>query len=348
VDGAPDDADGRVSVPLDAVPDPSLRYELRDGGLLVTHTNRAFDATFGRPEAGTPLGKCLNEQQVGLDADSASAVCSSLVETGAVDMTSQSSEEGALRLRAADGPDSDGDEGLLTLEPIEPDGEDAIGVENIATVVSHDLRNPLDVAKAHLRAARERGDAEHFDRVDEAHDRMERIIEDVLTLARGDGTITPSESVDLGDVARDAWSTVDTNDASLEVSSDLPTVEADHSRLQRLFENLFRNSVEHGSTSSRSSSSHEDGAEDGAGEPSVDVRVGTTSDGGFFVADDGVGIPADDRNRVFEPGYSSSDRGAGLGLTIVERIAEAHGWAVSIPAATDGGARFEFRTSTAE
>lgn len=346
MDGAPGDADGRVSVPLDVVPHPSLLYEVRDEGLLVTHTNRAFDATFGRPEAGTPLRKCLDEQQVGLDPDDANTICSSLAETGTVDMRSQSSEEGALRLRAADPPDSDDDVGLLTLETVEPAAEDSVGVENIATVVSHDLRNPLDVAKAHLRAARERGKAEHFDRVDDAHDRMERIIEDVLTLARGDGTISPSESVDLGVVAREAWSTVDTSDASLHVSSDLPTVKADHSRLQRLFENLFRNAVEHGSTATPSTSSREDGVEDGSGEPSLDVRVGTTSDGGFYVADDGVGIPAEDRHRVFEPGYSSSDSGAGLGLTIVERVAEAHGWTVSIPPATDGGARFEFHTST--
>ncbi|SDN27177.1 His Kinase A (phospho-acceptor) domain-containing protein [Haloarchaeobius iranensis] len=333
-----------MSVPLDAVPDPSLRYEVREDGPVVTHTNRAFDATFGQPQAGTPLRECLNEEPVGLDADVASGICSALAETGTVDVTSQSSAEGALRLRAVDSADSNDDEGLLTLAAVESDAENSIGVENIATVVSHDLRNPLDVAKAHLRAARERGDAEHFDRVDEAHDRMERIIEDVLTLARGDGTITPSEPVALDDVARDAWSTVDTNDASLGVSSDLPTVEADQSRLQRLFENLFRNAMEHGSTGPRATESNE---ESPAGS-SLAVRVGTTADGGFFVADDGVGIPEGDRHRVFEPGYSSSDRGAGLGLTIVERIAEAHGWAVSIPAASDGGARFEFHTNSTE
>jgi len=355
VEDTPGDADGKVSVALDAVPHPALRYAVRDDGLLVTHTNRAFVATFGRPESGTPLRKCLKEQHVGLEAEDSSAVCSSLAETGTVDMTSQSSDGGALQLRAVDHPDSTGhDYGLLTLASVEAEAGEAIGVENIATVVSHDLRNPLDVAKAHLRAARERGDETHFDQVGDAHDRMERIIEDVLTLARGDGTITLSESVDLATVARDAWSTVDTNGASLEVSSDLPTVEADHSRLQRLFENLFRNSIEHGFVSAGQNADDaenqtatgsgvpEDGGGFEAGPASVGVRVDAIADGVFCVADDGVGIPPENRSRVFEPGYSSNDRGAGLGLTIVDRIADAHGWTVSVSDGTEDGAQFEF------
>ncbi len=315
-----------VSVPLDSIPDPTLRYEVRDDGPVVAETNRAFETTFGTPETGTALRTCLNDSHVGLATDAAGDVCSSLVDSGSVDVTEPTSNDSAVRVRSsAGGPIDDGDGGLLTVAPAPSETDGSVGVENIATVVSHDLRNPLDVAKAHLRAARERGDPEYFDQVAEAHDRMERIIDDVLTLARGDGTVSPSESVDVGSVARDAWSTVETGDATLDVASELPTVEADASRLRRLFENLFRNSVEHGTDDGR-----------------VHVRVGPMPDGGFVVGDDGVGIAEADRDRVFDPGYSSSDRGAGLGLTIVERIAEAHGWCVSVPPEASEGARFEF------
>jgi len=62
-------------------------------------------------------------------------------------------------------------------------------------VISHDLRNPLDVAKARLRAGQETGNEDHFDHVERAHDRMEQIIQDVLTLARGSESIDPTISL---------------------------------------------------------------------------------------------------------------------------------------------------------
>jgi signal transduction histidine kinase len=70
------------------------------------------------------------------------------------------------------------------------------------------------------------------------------------------------------------------------------------------------------------------------------VRVGALDDG-FYVADDGPGVPPDDREHVFESGYSTSEDGTGFGLAIVEEIASAHGWDVDVVESEDGGARFE-------
>jgi signal transduction histidine kinase len=72
----------------------------------------------------------------------------------------------------------------------------------------------------------------------------------------------------------------------------------------------------------------------------VIVTVGDLEDG-FYVADDGVGIPPDDREAVFESGYSADD-GTGLGLSIVRQVATEHGWDVSLTGSDAGGARFEF------
>ena len=148
------------------------------------------------------------------------------------------------------------------------------------------------------------------------------------------------------------------------------TIESDRGRLAELFENLFRNAVEHGSTSPPSqaqedaaehdstspcSGTREDAVEHGSTNPpsqaredavehggaGVTVTVGPTPEG-FYVADDGPGIPADKRAMVFDSGYTTAAEGTGFGLAIVERIAEAHGWTVAAVESETGGARFEF------
>jgi signal transduction histidine kinase len=76
-------------------------------------------------------------------------------------------------------------------------------------------------------------------------------------------------------------------------------------------------------------------------DPATDVTV-TVGDfaEGFFVADDGPGIPEQDREVVFERGYSTAD-GTGYGLAIVAELATAHGWSVTATESESGGARIE-------
>ena len=189
-------------------------------------------------------------------------------------------------------------------------------LEQFASVVSHDIRNPLNVATGWLDLARE-GNDEAFDRVENALGRMEQLTEDVLTLARDGADVGETERVTVTSVARRAWERVDTDEASLTVEP-VGEVEADESRLASVFENLFRNSVEHGGSDVR-------------------VTVGPT-DRGFYVADDGPGLPSEE--ALFEWGTTTESDGSGLGLAIVGRVAEGHGWDVSTH--DDDGARFEF------
>jgi len=204
-----------------------------------------------------------------------------------------------------------------------------------AEVVSHDLRNPLNVLEGWLETAEETGDPDAFERCNNAVDRMYTLIDDLLTLSRAGAVIDDRQPVNLQAVTQAAWATVDSPEATLSVETDR-TVDADETRLQQLFENLFRNSVEHGSTSSRPQA---DDAIEHAGDE-VTITVGAV-DGGFFVADDGPGIPEDEREDVLESGYSTSDDGTGFGLAIVSEIAEAHDWALRLTESSDGGARFE-------
>ena len=107
--------------------------------------------------------------------------------------------------------------------------------------------------------------------------------------------------------------------------------------LRQPFENPLRNAVKHGLTSSRTESG--DAAEHGGPNMAVvgDLPGGT----GFCFADDGPGIPESDRERGFESGHSTSGSGTRFGLSIVDRIAEAHGWTVRVTESETGGARFE-------
>ena len=209
-------------------------------------------------------------------------------------------------------------------------------LDRFAGVVSHDLRNPLHVASSALELANETGKAEHFERVERAHSRMEQLIDDLLMLAREGAQIADREPVSLATIARTSWDTVSTDSATLEIDGDT-TLLADPNRLQQLLENLYRNSVEHGSTSSRT------GPDDSVerADPSVTVRVAPTEDG-FLVEDDGPGIPAAVRERVLEGEYTTEDTDVGIGLMVVSHVAEAHGWEMTIDQPEGGGARFRF------
>ena len=199
-------------------------------------------------------------------------------------------------------------------------------LEEFASVISHDLRNPLNVAQGRAALLAEQAESDHLGPLLQALDRMEAIVEDTLILARQGDIISETESVSLTDLVGRCWAAVHTDDATVEVVDEV-TLQADPDRLRHVFENLFRNAVEHG------------GAD-------VTVRVGARDEEAIYVEDDGPGIPVEKREKVLEPGYSSTRDGTGFGLTIVKRIVEAHGWELSVTDGTDDGARFEFETAT--
>lgn len=215
-------------------------------------------------------------------------------------------------------------------------------LEEFASVVSHDLRNPLNVATARLQMAQTECTSEHLDDVADAHERMGTLIDDLLTLSRVGEQVTEPEVVSLAGVSRSCWNTVVTGDATL-VTDTTRRLRADRSRLRQLLENLVRNSVEHGA--SRSNPDPGDSFERGSASSDTGARTPVTVtvgelETGFYVEDDGPGIPPEERDRVFEAGYSGSPEGTGLGLNIVEQVADAHGWHVRVTDGTDG-ARFE-------
>ena len=192
-------------------------------------------------------------------------------------------------------------------------------LETFASVISHDLRNPLNVVTGSLELADASGGSEHIDRATRAAERMEDLIEQVLALAQQGRDIGDTRRIRLGAVVESAWATVEAPAADIRLESDA-TVYADPDRLREAFENLFRNAVEHGGDD-------------------VTVRAGAVENG-FYIEDDGAGIPEERRESVFDRGYTT-DGGTGLGLPVVRSIVDAHGWSIRARDGVAGGARFE-------
>jgi len=193
-------------------------------------------------------------------------------------------------------------------------------LKEFTDILAHDLRNPLTVIDQRLALYEETGETEHLRIVDETTDRMARLVEDLLRVARQGNVVRNPEPTDIGGVVDTAWEGTAEPESALQYDA-VRSVSADPDRLKQLFENLFRNSVEHGG---------------GA----VTVRVGPLADG-FYVEDDGPGIPDDLGDDVFDHGVTTSEDGTGYGLSVVRTIVNAHGWDVTVTEASSGRARFE-------
>ena len=193
-------------------------------------------------------------------------------------------------------------------------------LKEFADIISHDLRSPLSVIDGRLALYDETGEREHLQVIEQTTDRMEALVEDLLRVARQGQVVEHPEPVDIGDTLETAREGTVPPIARCAYES-VPWVMADEPRLVQLFENLLRNSVDHGGKD-------------------VTVRVGPLEDG-FYVEDDGPGISEEHHERVFEHGFTTRTDGTGYGLSIVRSIVGAHGWDIVVTDAEDGGARFE-------
>jgi PAS domain S-box-containing protein len=199
-------------------------------------------------------------------------------------------------------------------------------LEEFTSIVSHDLRTPLGNAQTAATLARSTADESHFDTLESELDRMDRMIDELLTLAKEGEAVSETEPIDLGRLATEAWEPFGSTQDSLYIPEGTARIDADKSRFRRLLENLFRNAVEHCPSP-------------------VTVTVGRT-ESGFYVADDGPGIDEANHEDVFEPGYTTVEDGTGFGLAIVRRIADAHGWEVAVTRSDSGGTRFDVQVTS--
>ncbi|MDY6819899.1 MAG: PAS domain S-box protein [Halobacteriales archaeon] len=327
----------RFEVLFETLPEPTVLLESDDRS-RVQEVNSAFEETFGY-EAAEIRGHPLNDFIVPEDRTD---------EANEIDREALSGEviTREVTRRTADGERRDflliATSGVIQHEDMTPEGYAIYAditdrkaaerelqrqnerLERFASVISHDLRNPLNVASGHLDLLRAESDTpdDHLDAIERAHARMETLIDDLLLLAKQGELVTEFEPVDLTGAVRESWETVATDTASIRIETDL-TIRADDTRLRQVLENLIRNAIEHG------------GAD-------VTVEVGSLDERpGFYVADTGVGIDPADYERIFESGFTTSSDGIGFGLAIVREVVEAHGWEITVTDSDSGGARFE-------
>jgi signal transduction histidine kinase len=299
----------------------------RETGRLVPRTAVGLDAAALGDRPAAPVREA--DERVLVSADDAGATT-----TATIPLSRDGTPFGTLHLstaRSIGGPErrrlaalGEAVSALVAAASDRPDGQP--DVEVLTGTISHELRNYLQIAGSNLTFAREaEGDPdereEYFDQVSRALDRIETLADEAALIGGSEIRESHVTDVALEEVASVAWNLVGASRMSMTVV-DSTTVRAHRSLLQVLLENLFRNSVEHA----------------GCGT----IRVGALDDG-FYVEDTGPGIPSADRDRVFEWGYTTAADGTGIGLGLVDRIANAHGWEVAATSGDEGGARFEVR-----
>lgn len=313
---------------FELIGDPVVEFEIVEDTPIVQTLNPAFEEVFGY-DHDRMVGESLNEFIVPEESTDEAAHFDQRTATG-------KHNSGVVTRTTARGPR----EFLYRGVPYERDGKQfgfAIytditernqrkrelqrqneRLEEFTRILSHDIRNPLNVAKLRIKMV----EHDQSEIIEQNLDRIESIVDDVLALAWGGREIQGTDTVSLSVIVDRCWNHVETGQAQLRVEGDR-RFEADPSRLQQLLENLFRNSIEHG---------HRD----------VTITVDLLNDSdGFYIADNGPGIAPDQRQTVFERGYSTTNHGTGLGLSIVQMVCQAHGWELDVTESRAGGARFE-------
>jgi signal transduction histidine kinase len=216
-------------------------------------------------------------------------------------------------------------------------------MEFVATV-SHELRTPLAVVRAagdNLAEGVIRDDDQvrkYGELVRSEGRRLTEMVEQILEFA---GMQSGHRSLNIAPVSIDALiasvlrgSATLIDDARLEVQvdipRDLPPVAGDESALHRVFQNLVGNAVKYGAK---------------GGWIGIEARR-AADEVSITISDRGIGIAPDDQERIFEPFYRAADvvaaqvQGAGLGLSLVQRIVQAHGGRIAVKSAKAAGSQF--------
>jgi two-component system OmpR family sensor kinase len=220
--------------------------------------------------------------------------------------------------------------------------------------VSHDLKTPLTSIQGFSQAILDGAAADEESRhraaqvIHEEADRMARLVDDLLDLARIEAgqVVMAQEPVSLADLLQGCMEKTalraEQGGVDLELKVDgNPIVKGDRDRLAQVFSNLLDNALKHTPPEGRivlASKSVKEKPRKRGQEPKTLTQI--------TVADTGVGIPPEELSRIFERFYrgdksrTKAGRGAGLGLAIAREIIQAHGGQIKVESVVDLGTKF--------
>jgi len=234
------------------------------------------------------------------------------------------------------------------LTPFEEQAEQVRLKERLAAVgsmaagLAHELRTPLagiEVVAGLLRRelAGDCAARELVDELLEASRRLSRVIREGLGFLRpAIPEREPVEPESLVFEAVDAARGGAAAEVEVVVRPGLPRLVADAGQLRSALSNLLRNAFEAAGASAAGGRVH--------------LEVAEAPGGGlvFAVEDDGPGVPAELRDRIFQPFFTTREGGSGLGLAMAQKVAVAHGGSLTLGTGSLGGARFELRLPAGE
>ena len=185
-------------------------------------------------------------------------------------------------------------------------------LSELAHVMSHDLGNKMRNIRSLVSIVKSKCEDESLDRIDQIALRSNELLQTSADLADAGLVIEKTESVNLNDFVREIANTT-IPDHITYVQHELSTIQCGREQIGQIFQNLFENAIQHGSPTN------------------IEVKWRRTKSGQEIrIINDGSPIPPENREKVFLRGFSTKSKGTGIGLSIVKKLVEAHGWRVSL------------------
>ncbi|MFQ5981095.1 MAG: PAS domain S-box protein [Candidatus Heimdallarchaeota archaeon] len=190
-------------------------------------------------------------------------------------------------------------------------------LSDFVQAMAHDIRNRLIAIKGYADLLQKGHDETYAERIGHLAMSMDNLLTHSVALADAGQIIEKSNEVELGQLVWEV-SQLDIPNSVVFASDTLPTIKGDRQKLFQVFQNLFQNAIIHGNPSKIKISS-------------LDSEEGIT----LLISNDGTPIPDEARAKIFQRGFTTKEDGGGLGLTIVKRLIEAHGWQIALEGTTE-------------
>jgi PAS domain S-box-containing protein len=220
-------------------------------------------------------------------------------------------------------------------------------MERFVYTVSHDLRSPLVTIQGFAGFLREDISEDNLDKIDtdlrmieEAVINMDHLLRDTLELSRIGRVASPPEDVSFGDIVHESLgpfsAEIGSKGVEVVLAESWPKVRVDRLRIQEVLMNLIENGLKYMGD-----------------EANPEIEIGWRREWDetiFFIRDNGIGIEADQQEKVFDLFYKLDldTEGSGVGLAIVKRIIEVHNGRIWIESEVGTGTTFFFTLPTVE